>query len=132
MAAEQQEVPDNIATAITEISEYATLLIRDEIELAKAEVAAKFRKLVTGTVVGIAAGGFAATAMLFFLNGLAWLFAYELFPAGQIFWGYFIVTAMLLVLAAVAGMIASRALQAGAPPAPRSRHRPRRARAASR
>ena len=41
MAAEQEEVPENIAAAITEISERATLLIRDEIELAKAEIAAK-------------------------------------------------------------------------------------------
>ena len=31
----------NIAAAITEISEHATLLIRDEIELAKAEVSDK-------------------------------------------------------------------------------------------
>ena len=118
MAAEQEEVPDNIATAITEISEYATLLIHDEIELAKAEVGAKLRSLLTGTVVGIAAGSFVAIAVLFFLNGLAWLFAYELFPAGQVFWGYFIVTGMLLVLAAAAGTIAARALQAGSPPAP--------------
>jgi hypothetical protein len=118
LAAEQQDVPDNIATAITEISEYATLLVRDEIELAKAEVAAKLRKILAGTVVGISAGGFVIFAVMLFLNGLAWLFAYELFPAGQVFWGFFIVTGMLLVLAAVGGVIARRALLQGAPPAP--------------
>ncbi len=118
MAAEQEEVPANIAAAITEISERATLLIRDEIELAKAEVAVKLRKLLTGAVVGIAAGGFVAVAALFVLIGLAWLFAYELFPAGQIFWGYFIVAALLLVLAALAGLLAFRALRGGSPPAP--------------
>ena len=118
MAAEQQEVPDNIATAITEISEYATLLVRDEIELAKAEVAAKLRKILTGTVVGITAGGFVVFAVLLFLEGLALLLAYEVFPAGQVFWGYFVVTGMLLVLAAAGGAIAARALRQGAPPAP--------------
>jgi hypothetical protein len=118
LAAEQEEVPANIAAAITEISERATLLIRDEIELAKAEVAVKLRKLLTGAVVGIAAGGFVAVAALFVLIGLAWLFAYELFPAGQIFWGYFIVAALLLVLAALAGLLAFRALRGGSPPAP--------------
>jgi hypothetical protein len=118
LAAEQQEVPDNIATAITEISEYATLLVRDEIELAKAEVAAKLRKILTGTVVGITAGGFVVFAVLLFLEGLAWLFAYEVFPPGQVFWGFFVVTGMLLVLAAAGGMVAARALRQGAPPAP--------------
>ena len=118
MAAEQEEVPANIAAAITEISEHATLLIRDEIELARAEIGAKVGKLVTGAVVGIAAGVFIAVAMLFALIGLAWLATFELFPADQFFWGYFIVAALLLVLAAVAGWLAFRALRGGAPPAP--------------
>ncbi len=119
MAAEpQDEVPANIAAAITEISEHATLLIRDEIELAKAEIGSKLRKLLTGAVVGVAAGGFVVLAVLMFLGGLAWLFAYELFPSGQIFWGYFMVTGLLLVLAVLAGLLAFRALRGGSPPAP--------------
>jgi hypothetical protein len=119
LAAEsQEEVPANIAEAITEISEHAALLIRDEIELAKAEVGAKVRKLLTGAVVGVAAGGFVVLAVLMFLGGLAWLFAYELFPAGEVFWGFFMVTALLLVLAVLAGLLAFRALRGGTPPAP--------------
>jgi hypothetical protein len=118
LAAEQEEVPANIAAAITEISEHATLLIRDEIELAKAEIGAKVKKIVTGAVVGLAAGGFIMLAVLFILGGLAWLFAYELFPSGQIFWGYFMVAGLLLVLAVAAGWLAFRALRGGSPPAP--------------
>jgi len=119
LAAEpQEEVPANIAAAITEISEHATLLIRDEIELAKAEIGGKLKKLLTGAVVGVAAGGFVVLAVLMFLGGLAWLFAYELFPSGQIFWGYFMVTGLLLVLAVLAGLLAFRALRGGSPPAP--------------
>ena len=117
MATEQEEVPANIAAAITEISEHATLLIRDEIELARAEISVKLRKLVTGAVVGLAAGGFVVIALLFLLIGLAYLVAYEI-DAGQTFWGFFIVAALLLVLAGLAGLLAFRAVCGGAPPAP--------------
>jgi len=117
LAAEQEEVPANIAAAITEISEHATLLIRDEIELARAEIGAKIRKLLTGAVVGVAAGGFVAVAVLFILVGLAYLIAYEI-DASQIFWGFFIVAALLLVLAVLAGLLAFRAMRGGAPPSP--------------
>ena len=118
MAAEQEEVPANIAAAITEISEHATLLIRDEFDLAKAEITVKLRKLLTGTVVGLAAGGFIVVAVLFVLIGLAYLFADEVYPAGQTFWGFFTVAVMLLVLAALAGVLAFRAVRSGTPPAP--------------
>ena len=117
MAAEQEEVPANIAAAITEISEHATLLIRDEIELARAEIGAKLRKLLTGAVVGVAAGGFVAVALLFLLIGIAYLVSYEI-DAGQVFWGFFIIAALLLILAALAGLLAFRAMRGGAPPAP--------------
>ena len=40
--------PQNIATAIAEVSERATLLVREEIELAKAEVTEKATKLAQG------------------------------------------------------------------------------------
>jgi hypothetical protein len=118
LAAEQEEVPANIAAAITEISERATLLIRDEIELARAEIAAKLRKILIGAAVGIAAGMFVAVAVLFVLVGLAWLFWFELFPAGEFFWGFFVVAGLLLVLAVLAGGLAARALRRGSPPSP--------------
>jgi VIT1/CCC1 family predicted Fe2+/Mn2+ transporter len=118
LAAEQEEVPANIAAAITEISEHATLLIRDEIELARTEITAKLRKLATGAVVGLAAGGFVVVGVLFLLIGLAYLFADEVFPAGETFWGFFTVAVLLLVLAALAGLFAFRAMRGGAPPAP--------------
>ncbi|MGH2849894.1 MAG: phage holin family protein [Solirubrobacteraceae bacterium] len=118
MAAEpQEEVPANIAAAITEISEHATLLIRDEIELAKAEVGAKLRKLLTGAVVGVTAGVFIVLAGLFVLIGLAYLISYEL-NASELFWGFFIMAALMLVLAALGGWLAFRAVRGGAPPAP--------------
>ena len=119
MAAEQEEIPENIAAAIAEISERATLLIRDEIELARAEIGAKLRKLLMGTVVGLVAGVFIAVAGLFVLVGLAWLAWYELFaPTADVFWGFFIVAGALLLFAALGGLLAARAFRRGAPPAP--------------
>ncbi len=107
MAAEQEEIPENIAAAITEISERATLLIRDELELARAEVSAKIGKLLRGTVIALAAGVFVVVAVFFVLIGLAWLAWYELFPAGEYFWGFFVVAGALLALAALAGILAA-------------------------
>ena len=119
MATEQEEIPENIAAAITEISERATLLIRDEIELARAEISAKIGKLVSGAVIGIAAGIFIVVAMFFVLFGLAWLAWYELFPAGQYFWGFFVVAGALLAFALLAGFLAAKLVRRGSPPSPK-------------
>jgi len=119
LAAEEEQIPENIAAAITEISERATLLIRDEIELARAEISAKIGKLVSGAVIGIAAGIFIVVAMFFVLIGLAWLAWYELFPAGQYFWGFFVVAGALLVFALLAGFLAAKLVRRGSPPSPK-------------
>ena len=114
------DVPKGIANAITEISERATLLVREEIELAKAEVAEKATRLVKGAVVGIAAGIFFLTALFFVLIGCAWLLYYYL-PIGNqftYFWGFFAMAVILVILGLTAGLIAARAVKRGAPPTP--------------
>jgi hypothetical protein len=109
-----------IATAITEVSERATLLIREEIELAKTEVTEKATKLVKGAVVGIAAGMFIVTALFFVLIGFAWLLYFEL-PIGNqytYFWGFFAMALILVVLGIIAGLIAAKVVKKGSPPVP--------------
>ncbi len=108
-----------IATALTEISERATLLIHEEIELAKAEVAQKVTKLARGAVVSVVAGVFVVTAVLFALIGCAWLLYFYL-PVSTFayFWGFFAMAVILLVLGALAGLIAARVLKASSPPVP--------------
>ena len=117
-----QQTTDNntqtIAKAIDEVSQRALVLVHEEIELAKVEVTEKITKLVKGAVVGIAAGIFVVFGLVFLLHGLAWLAWFELFPDWQFFWGFFVVAAVLFLLGALAGFIASRALKAGAPPTP--------------
>jgi hypothetical protein len=114
------EASQGIATAIAEVSERATLLVREEIELAKAEVAEKAAKLAKGAVIGVAAGVFLVTALFFALLGCAWLLYYYL-PIGNdytYFWGFFAMALILVVLGLLAGLLAARAVKRGAPPTP--------------
>jgi hypothetical protein len=109
-----------IAAAITEVSERASVLIREEIELAKTEVAEKATRLAKGAVVAIVAGVFFMTALFFVLIGCAWLLYYVL-PIGSaftFFWGFFAMALILVVLGVLAGLLAYRAVKAGAPPTP--------------
>ncbi|MEA2268900.1 MAG: hypothetical protein QOC64_1510 [Solirubrobacteraceae bacterium] len=109
----------NIAQAIQEVSERAQILVREEIELAKAEVTEKVTSLVKGVVVGLAAGVFAVFGLLFLLHGFAWLAYFTIpFPDGTFFWGFFIVAALLFLLGGLAGFLAAKAFKKGAPPTP--------------
>ena len=111
--------PQNIATAITEVSERATLLVREEIELAKAEITEKATKLVKGAIVGAAAGVFFLMALIFALVGFAWLLYYYL-PGNEFtyFWGFFAMAVILVVLGLLAGLIAAKAVKRSSPPVP--------------
>jgi hypothetical protein len=108
-----------IATAITEVSERATLLVREEIELAKTEVTEKLGKLAKGAVVAAAAGIFLVTALFFVLIGFAFLLYYYL-PgnAYTYFWGFFAMAAILVVLGVIAGLLAAKVVKKGSPPVP--------------
>lgn len=108
----------SIAQAIAEVSERASAIVREEIELAKAEITTKLIKIVTGTLVAIGAGLFLMIALLFALHGLAWLAVYELFPHDEVFWGYFVVAGGLVLLGVLAGFAAALALRRGSPPTP--------------
>jgi uncharacterized membrane protein YqjE len=94
------------------------LLVREEVELAKAEVTTKAKTLGTGAAVAAAAGVFAVFGLLLFLHGLAWLIWYLVFPDNTFFWGFFIVAALLFLVGAIAGFVALKAIKKGAPPTP--------------
>jgi hypothetical protein len=119
---DQSRAPDaqRVGTTITEISERATLLIHEEIELAKAEVTEKATALARGAAVGVAAGIFIVTAIFFVLIGCAWVLYYYL-PIGTAFTyfvGFFAMALILLILGVIAGLIAARVVKQGAPPTP--------------
>jgi uncharacterized membrane protein YqjE len=106
-----------LADLVVEVSENASTLVREEIELAKAEVSQKVAKILRGSAVGAAAGVFAFLALILILHGIAWLLGEELFD-GNIWAGYFVTAGIFLLIAALAGFIAFRALKAGSPPVP--------------
>ena len=119
MAADNgQPQAQSIAAAVQEISDRSTTIIREEIELAKAEVQEKVNKLIRGVVIGTAAGIFIGTALLFVLHGAAWLAWFELFGPGEFFWGFFVVAGVLFVLGGLAGWLAAKLFRSGAPPTP--------------
>ncbi len=103
-----------------EVSRKSSLLVREEIELAKAEVKLKAKRLGGGAAAAAIAGVFAVLALIFFLHGLAWFFADLAGGAGmlQIWLGYLITTGVMLVLGAVCAMLALRFFRRGIPPTP--------------
>ena len=58
---------------VFEISDRATVLVREEIELAKTEVTEKLNKLLQGGVTAIVAGVFLLAALAMIMHGVAWL-----------------------------------------------------------
>ena len=110
---------DGVGQAVQDVAERVTLLVREEIELAKAEVTEKITKLVKGIVVGAAAGIFAITGLLFLLHGFAWL-AWFALPVGNqaFFWGFFVVAGALFLLGGLAGFLAAKFVKAGKNPKP--------------
>jgi len=107
----------SVADLVFDVSQGTSSLIREEFELAKAEVSEKIGKLLRGSVVGIAAGAFAFLALILIMEGIAWLLNEEVFD-GKTWPGFFIEAAIFLLIAALAGFVAYRAVRAGSPPIP--------------
>jgi uncharacterized membrane protein YqjE len=106
----------SVAELVFDVSERTSTLVREEIELAKAEISEKVGKLLRGGAVGAAAGAFAFFALILFMEGFAWLLNEEVFDN---FWaGFFVEAALFLAIAAAAGFLAYRSVKAGAPPVP--------------
>jgi uncharacterized membrane protein YqjE len=107
----------SVGELVFDVSERVSTLVREEIELAKAEVSEKVSKLVRGSVVGIAAGIFALLGLAMLLHAFAWLLN-DLFFEDTVWLGFLIEAVIWFVIAAIAGLVAYRAVRAGAPPTP--------------
>ena len=107
----------SVAELVFDVAEGTSTLVREEIELAKAEVTEKLGKLARGSAVGIAAGVFAFLALILVMEGIAWLLNEEVFD-GKTWPGFFIEAAVFLLIAALAGLLAYKAVKAGSPPVP--------------
>ena len=108
-----------LAHAIQEVSERASLLVREEIELAKAEMTEKVTKLLKGAVVGLVAGIFAVAALIYLIHSLSWgIFALISDDINFVWLGFLIAAGILLVLGGLAGFLALRFVKGGSPPTP--------------
>ena len=114
----KQSAEKQLGEIVAEVSEKASLLVRQEIELAKAEVSGKVSKLTKGAAVAGAASVFLIFGITMFFHGLAWFFN-DLFNWDNDLWaGFALVTAILFVLALLSAFVALRLFKKGAPPTP--------------
>jgi Putative Actinobacterial Holin-X, holin superfamily III len=105
-----------LGTAINEVADKARLLVKEEIELAKAELSEKVSGLAKGAAVGAAAGVFVLAGLIYFLHFIALLIADIL---GSNPWlGYLILSGVLFLFAGIAGFLAARFFKKGTPPTP--------------
>jgi H+/Cl- antiporter ClcA len=120
LAATTDNSQATILAAINEVSDKAQILVREEIELAKAEVTEKLTTLARGLAIGIAAGVFVLAGLLMLLHGTAWL-AWYVLPVGNslnYFWGFYLVAGILFIVGGIAGFLAARWLRSVQSPAP--------------
>jgi hypothetical protein len=111
LAADEQKTSE-LGVAVQQVSEKVSVLIREEIELAKAEVTTKVMSLARGAVAAIIGAVFGFFVLIFALLTLAWGLNSLL---NSIWLGQAITLVVLAVLMAVVLMFAVRKLKAGAP-----------------
>jgi hypothetical protein len=111
--------PENIATTVTQVSEQMSALVREEIELAKAEMTEKVTSIARGAAAVAAGAVFGVFALVFLLSTAAWGFnAIFVDGVGNLWIGFAIVFGILTVLSLITFLFAWRKLRVG-PPTPK-------------
>jgi uncharacterized membrane protein len=106
----------SLGEIVNEVSQKASLLVREEIELAKAEVTTKVSRIAKGA-------GFFAGAAVLLVFGLTYLFIFLGLGiadwTGLKLWVSFaIVTFLIFAIAGVLAALGIRSIKKGAPPVP--------------
>ena len=115
--ADHQNDTSELGQAVQDVTERVSLLVREEIELAKREMTVKVSKLIKGAGIGGAAGIFAVFGLIYLLHSVAWAIA-SLLDDDNPWLGYLIVAVLLFIVGAIAGLIAARQFKRGSPPTP--------------
>jgi hypothetical protein len=102
----------SLAAAVTEVSEKLSVLVREEIELAKAEVSTKVSGLARGAAAVAVGAVFGFFALIFVLLTIAWGLSQII---GTVWVGFAIVMVLLVALTVGAFLFAWRKLKVGAP-----------------
>ncbi len=107
----------SLGETVADVTEKLQLLVREEIELAKAEVSTKVKKLGTGAAMAAGALVTLLFFSIFFFIGLAKLL-------NALFWddypwlGYLVVALFFLIITIVLVLVVLRLIKKGSPPAP--------------
>ena len=112
MPAEPGERTDSLAAAVTEVSDKLSLLVREEIELAKIEMSTKATSMARGAAAGAVGAVFGVFALVFVLLTIAWGINSA---TTSVWYGFAVVMVLLLALTAGAFLFAWRKLRVGAP-----------------
>ena len=118
-AADGEPTPEEMSVGelVFEISDRASILVREEIELAKTEVTEKLNRLLQGGVTALVAGIFVLAALAMIMHGIAWLLN-DLFFEDNVWAGFLVEAGVFLILAAIGGFIAYRSFKKASPPTP--------------
>jgi uncharacterized membrane protein YqjE len=111
LAAEDPKTSE-LGVAVQQVSEKVSILVREEIELAKAEITVKVTSLGRGAIAAIIGAVFGFFVLIFALLTLAWGLNSLL---GSIWLGFAITLVVLIILTAVVVLFAVRKLKVGAP-----------------
>jgi Flp pilus assembly protein TadB len=112
LAAKDTQKTSDLGVAVQQVSEKVSVLFREEIELAKAEVTTKVTSLGRGAVAGIVGAVFGFFFVIFALLTLAWGLNSLL---NSIWLGFAIVMVLLLLLTLVAVLLTLKFVKVGAP-----------------
>jgi uncharacterized membrane protein YqjE len=112
----QNGAEKGLGEIVGEVSTKTSLLVREEIELAKAEVTEKVSKLAKGGAFFAGAGVLAVFGLIYFFHFLALGIADWL--SLKVWVGYAIVTALIFVIAGLLGLLGLRSIKKGSPPVP--------------
>jgi hypothetical protein len=112
----QNGAEKSLGEIVGEVSTKTSLLVREEIELAKAEVTSKVSKLAKGGAFFAGAGVLAVFGLIYFFHFLALGLADWL--SLKVWVGYAIVTAVIFVIAGLLALLGFRSIKKGTPPVP--------------
>jgi uncharacterized membrane protein YqjE len=109
----------SLGDVVGDVSTKASLLVREEIELAKTEIAEKAKSLAKGGAVASVAGVMALFALIYLFEAVAWFFNDLFNTVTTSPWiGFLIVFGILIALAGIAGLVGVRWIKKGSPPTP--------------
>ncbi len=112
MPAEPGETTDSLAAAVTEVSEKLGVLVREEIELAKAEMSTKLTSMARGAAAAAVGAVLGVFALIYVFLTIAW----GINQAASSLWiGFAVVMVLLVALTVGSFLFAWRKLRVGAP-----------------